>query len=115
MAIDLLAYAVMGNHLHLVVRLRPDVVAGWDQLPLMRHAFAILPIRSGPGLQPLAVTAVVLELASMRATNRDWPSSVSCLSSPSWLLRLVNQETARRANQEDGSTGHFRKKPLHQR
>ena len=28
--IDLLAHAVMENHLHLVIRLRPDVVAGWS-------------------------------------------------------------------------------------
>jgi hypothetical protein len=29
------------------------------------------------------------------------------LSSPSWLLRVVKQEVSRRANTEDGCTGHF--------
>ena len=32
MGIDLLAYSIMGNHLHLVVRLRPDVHS-WDPIP----------------------------------------------------------------------------------
>ena len=30
MAIDMLGYSVMGNHLHLVVRVRTDVAAAWD-------------------------------------------------------------------------------------
>lgn len=105
MGIDLLAYAVMSNHLHLVIRLRPDVVAGWNQLQVARHALAILPIRSGPGLEPLAVTAAVLE---RYAGNEPWLAQQrQRLSSPSWLLRLVKQEIARRANLEDGCTGHF--------
>ncbi|MFN9048687.1 MAG: hypothetical protein ACK5YC_11245, partial [Planctomyces sp.] len=33
-AVEILSYAVMDNHLHLVVRTRPDLAAGWspDQL-----------------------------------------------------------------------------------
>lgn len=34
----------MGNHLYLIVRLGPDVVADWSQLQVARHAFAMLPI-----------------------------------------------------------------------
>ena len=51
----------MGNHLHLVIRLRPDVVAGWSEAEVARHALAILPVRSGPGLEPLRVTPAVLD------------------------------------------------------
>lgn len=105
MGIDLLAYAVMGNHLHLVIRLRPDVVASWSEAEVARHALAILPVRSGPGLEPLRVTSAVLE---RYAGNARWVSQQRArLSSPSWLLRLVKQEIARRANAEDDCTGHF--------
>jgi hypothetical protein len=38
MGIDLLAYAIMGHHLHLVVRLRPDIVAAWTPSECARHA-----------------------------------------------------------------------------
>ncbi len=105
MGIDLLAYAVMGNHLHLVIRLRPDVVAGWNDAEVARHALAILPVRSGPGLEPLRVTPAVLD---RYAGNSRWVSQQRArLCSPSWLLRLVKQEIARRANAEDDCTGHF--------
>jgi hypothetical protein len=105
MGIDLLAYAVMGNHLHLVIRLRPDVVAGWSEAEVARHALAILPVRSGPGLEPLRVTPAVLE---RYASNASWVlQQRGRLCSPSWLFRLVKQEIARRANAEDGCTGHF--------
>jgi REP element-mobilizing transposase RayT len=105
MGLDLLGYAVMGNHLHLVVRLRPDVVAGWSDAEVARHALAVLPVRSGPGLEPLAVTpALVARYAGQGAWIAEQRKR---LSSPSWLLRLVKQEVARRANQEDGCTGHF--------
>ena len=105
MGIDLLAYAVMGNHLHLVIRLRPDVVAGWSEAEVARHALAILPVRSGPGLEPLRVTPAVLE---RYVGNSRWVSQQRArLCSPSWLLRLVKQEIARRANAEDDCTGHF--------
>ncbi len=105
MGIDLLAYAVMGNHLHLVIRLRPDVVADWSAAEVALHALAILPVRSGPGLEPLRVTPAVKE---RYAANSRWVSQQRArLCSPSWLLRLVKQEIARRANAEDDCTGHF--------
>ena len=105
MGIDLLAYSIMGNHLHLVVRLRPDVVAGWPAQEVARHAFAVLPVRSGPGIEPLTVTPAVID---RYADNARWVTEQRIrLSSPSWLMRLVKQEVSRRANAEDGCTGHF--------
>lgn len=105
MGIDLLAYAIMGNHVHLVVRLRPDTVAEWDAREVARHALAVLPIRSGPALEPLTVTPAVVD---RYADNARWVAQQRMrLSSPSWLLRLVKQEVSRRANAEDGCTGHF--------
>ena len=105
MGIDLLAYSIMGNHLHLVVRLRPDVVADWSAIELARHALAVLPVRSGPGLEPLSVRS---GLIARYADNGKWLAQQRTrLSSPSWLLRLVKQEVSRRANAEDGCTGHF--------
>jgi len=105
MGIDLLGYAIMGNHLHLVVRLRPDLVQGWSEAEVARHALAVLPVRSGPGLEPLRVTS---ELVERYAGNKTWlKKQRQRLSSPSWLLRLVKQEVARRANAEDEVAGHF--------
>jgi REP element-mobilizing transposase RayT len=105
MGIDLLAYAIMGNHVHLVVRLRPETVAAWDAREVARRALAVLPIRSGPALEPLTVTPAMV---NRYAGNARWVAQQrKRLSTPSWLLRLVKQEVSRRANAEDGCTGHF--------
>ena len=41
LAVDLLGYALMGNHLHLVVRTRPDVAKGWDAAEVRRRLAAM--------------------------------------------------------------------------
>ena len=90
----------MGNQLHLVVRLRPDVVAAWSPIDVSRHALAVLPIRSGPALEPLTVTPTVID---RNAGDARWLAEQRArLSSPGWLQRLVKQEVSRRANAEDG-------------
>ena len=105
MAIDLLGYSVMGNHLHLIVRVRPDVAAQWDAVSVARHAFAVLPPRSGPALEPPTVTAALVD---RYAGNASWVTQQRTrLSSASCLLRLVKQKIARRANGKGGCTGHF--------
>jgi len=39
--IDLLGYAILSNHFHLILRTRPDVVATWDDRKLKRgHTFS---------------------------------------------------------------------------
>ena len=37
MGIDLLCYAILSNHFHLVLRSRPDVVAAWDNTEVARR------------------------------------------------------------------------------
>ena len=61
MGIDLLAYSIMGNHFHFVVRLRPDVVAGWPAQEVARHALSVFPVRSGPSLELLTVNPAVVD------------------------------------------------------
>ncbi len=43
--IDLLAFACLANHLHLVLRSRPDVVATWDDTEVARRWWALCPKR----------------------------------------------------------------------
>jgi hypothetical protein len=87
MGIDVLAYAIMGNHVHLVVRVRADVVELWDNLTVARHALAVLPVRSGPGLEPLAVTTELVERyaddGKWLAEQRERLSSCLLYTSPS--------------------------------
>ena len=43
--IDLLAYAVLSNHFHLILRTRPDVVATWDDTEVARRWLMLCPHR----------------------------------------------------------------------
>ncbi len=50
-AVDLLGYAVMSNHVHLVLRSRPDVAASWSVGQVVRDGLAVMPLRTGIGDQ----------------------------------------------------------------
>jgi len=43
--IDLLCYAILSNHFHLVLRSRPDVVAAWDDSEVARRWMRLCPKR----------------------------------------------------------------------
>lgn len=104
-AVDLLGYAVMSNHVHLVLRSRPDVGHSWSADRVAREGMSIMPLRSGSGDEKLAVTD---QLIAQQIRNRDWVDEYRArLSSISWLMRLIKQRISRRANREDGCTGHF--------
>jgi hypothetical protein len=104
-AIDLLGYAIMSNHLHLVLRSRPDQAAAWSPEYVACQGMAVMPIRTGIADGKLPVTNALVDRMSQQA---DWVSEYrDRLASISWLMRLVKQRVARRANVEDGCTGHF--------
>ena len=44
MAIDVLDYAVLDNHLHFVLRSRPDIVSGWSDEEVARRWWYVCPI-----------------------------------------------------------------------
>ena len=43
--IDLLCQAIMSNHIHLVLRSRPDVVKEWDNTEVARRWLMLCPMR----------------------------------------------------------------------
>ena len=109
-AIDVCAYAVMGNHYHLVVKLCPnqfDALSDADILErwccLFKGPLLIQRLRDG---EPLT--------AAERATVSDivnvWRKKLASLS---WFMRCLNQPIARQANQEDGCTGKFWESRFH--
>lgn len=102
--IELCAYAVMSNHYHLVVKLKPegsddgsddDVLDRWTALfrgPLLVQRYLAGQALSG---------AEQGTLREMTAVFRKR------LTSLSWFMKCLNEPIARKANAEDGCTGHF--------
>ncbi len=43
--VDVLGFAILSNHLHVVLRNRPDVVAGWSDVEVARRWWNLFPKR----------------------------------------------------------------------
>lgn len=103
-AVDVLTYAVMSNHLHLVLRNRPDVVAAWSD----RDA-AVRWLRVFPGRRLDEQLAEPTDTdVKMLVGNADRMKEVrSRLSDISWFMRALSEPIARMANRQDECTGSF--------
>jgi REP element-mobilizing transposase RayT len=103
-AIDVLGFAVMRNHIHLIVRNRPDVKAGWSDHDAARRWWNLFPLRNENG-RPAEPQE--WELSMITANPERLAEARARLSSISWFMRCLAEPIARWANREDGCTGRF--------
>jgi putative transposase len=103
-AIDVLSYAVMSNHLHIVVRTDPERVGGWTAGEVAARWAAAHPRVARDG-SPIAWSPS--EIAA-QAADPGWVAEARLrLRSLSWFMKNVKERLARRANRDEGCTGHF--------
>ena len=103
--VEVCEYAVMSNHLHLVLRNRPDLVREWSNAEVALRWRKIFPRRSeltGELVEPderdvAMLTADADRLTALRAR----------LASLSWFMRCLCEWVARAANLEEGAGGRF--------
>ena len=102
--IDVCAYAVMSNHVHLVLYIDADalkalsveeVIERWCLL--YRGPAVIQKYRQNDELNDI-------EQAAVSEITETWRARLGDLS---WYMRCLNEYIARRANEEDGCTGRF--------
>lgn len=103
--IDLLCFAILSNHMHLVFRSRPDIVQEWDDTEVARRWLMICPIRKDQNGQ--AEEPNDFELNTIRNNKVKLIAVRNRLSDISWWMRLLSQTIAQRANKEDGEIGKF--------
>ncbi|TWT69596.1 transposase [Crateriforma conspicua] len=102
--IDVLSYAIMSNHLHLILRNRPDVVASWAD-----EEAAIRWLKVFPGRRLEEHLGEPTE-AEVQRLCRDKPRLQEIrnrLSDISWFMRALAEPIARMANRQDDCTGRF--------
>ena len=103
-AVGLYAYAVMSNHVHLVVYLDPLAVDRWSAGEVAERWLRLFPVRDN-GEVDIDACHLRTQVIAMDAER------VACyrnrLSSLSWFMRCLSEPIARRANREDGCTGRF--------
>jgi len=102
--IDVLTYAVMSNHIHLILRNRPDVVAQWSD-----EQVAIRWLRVFPGRRLEEHLAEPTQNDVQMLVNQ--PERLALirqrLSDISWFMRALSEPIARMANRQEECTGRF--------
>jgi REP element-mobilizing transposase RayT len=103
-AVDVCAYAVMSNHVHVVLHVDEDLAVGWtlDQVigrwhGLFNGSFLSQRYSRGESLGRAELTALHQQVAVWRERLQDI----------SWYMRCLNEAIARQANREDNCTGRF--------
>lgn len=102
--IDVLTYAILSNHLHIVARTRPDVVREWSDKEVALRWLRIFPgCRIDEQLADPTTNAV-----DTLANNPERIKQIRVrLSDPSWFMKALCEPIARLANFQDKVTGHF--------
>ncbi len=102
--LDILTYAILSNHLHVVVRSRPDVVASWSE---RQAALRWLQIFPGKRIDEQLGDPTTHDVETL-ANNPERMALVRRrLSDVSWFMRALSEPIARLANRQDKCTGSF--------
>jgi REP element-mobilizing transposase RayT len=98
-AVEVLAYAVMSNHSHFVLWVRPSVAAEWSAEEVALRWLGLFGKRvDGPTEQDVQQAVANAERIEL------WRGR---LGDVSWFMRCLNEWLARKANAEDECTGRF--------
>ncbi len=103
-SVSVLAYAVMSNHLHVVVRVDPGAAMSWHDQEVAERWVRLFPATRAGEIDVEGCRRRVTALSE--ATER---LSVlrERLGSLSWFMRCLSEPLARLSNREDGCTGRF--------
>ena len=104
-AIDVLSFAVLSNHLHVVVRTRPDVVKTWSDDEVALRWWRLFPQRRDESRA--AAEPTEFELNAIRNDTSGLKEKRRRLKDISWFMRCLAEPIARRGNKDDNVTGRF--------
>jgi len=102
--IDILSYAILSNHLHVILRNRPDVLA-----KLSDEEVAIRWLRVFPGrrMEEQLAEPSQTDVQRILADPDHLAKIRTRLSDISWFMRALAEPIARMANSQDKCTGRF--------
>lgn len=102
--VDILTYAILSNHMHLVVRTRPDVVRAWTDDEVALRWLRIFP---GKRFDEQLAEPTTLDVRALAGDMERIAVLRTRLSDPSWFMRALSEPIARLANRQDECTGSF--------
>lgn len=102
--LDILSYAVLSNHLHLILRNRPDVVASWSDQEVAIRWLKVFP---GRRMEEHLAEPTEHEVKTLAGDAERITEIRQRLSDISWFMRSLAEPIARMANRQDECTGRF--------
>lgn len=104
-AFEIMTYSVMSNHLHTVVRNRPDLADKWSAKEVAWRWWQLYPKRRNKDGTPAAMTDKDLKMMTSDPHQVEvWRERLKDIS---WLMKSLAEPIARLSNAEDGVTGRF--------
>ncbi|MEZ5599226.1 MAG: transposase [Pseudomonadales bacterium] len=104
-SVDLYAYSIMDNHFHMVVYYDPNESNRWSDDEVADRWLSLCPVRLADGT--IDVVAQAVKRSVLIEDNDALAHARRQLGSLSMFMKFLKQPIARRANAEDGCTGHF--------
>jgi hypothetical protein len=97
-------FSVMENHLHVLLRLDPDVAQAWSDDEVVRRWGRLFPPRD-KSRQPMPVTDHWIQ---SRLGDAHWVETArERLQSLSWFMKCLKEPLSRLANRQDRTRGAF--------
>ena len=102
--IDVLTYAILSNHLHIVIRTRPDIVANWSDAEVALRWLRVFP---GRRIDEQLAEPTTNDVETLAHNAQRIQEIRTRLTNPSWFMKALCEPIARLANKQDEATGHF--------
>jgi len=93
------AFALMANHVHLVVVVLPDLIRQLSDEEIVKRWLQLYPSRSEEHVEERRAEMLADPARLIELRNR--------LGSLSWFIKCLNEHIARTATKEDDAKGHF--------
>jgi hypothetical protein len=104
-AIDHLNFAILGNHLHALLRNRPDIRDAWSNEEVVRRWWQLFPKRRDEDGMPAELKPEELEAF---LADQSWVDERRRrLGDISWFMRCLGEHIANRANDEEEISSRF--------
>src|ERR1700730_5707548 len=103
-AVSVGGFSVLDNHLHVLVRLDPDVASGWSDVEVVRRWGRLFPQRD-KSRQPVPISN---DWVQGRLNDTAWVAKARArLQSLSWFMKCLKEPLSRLANRQDQTRGAF--------
>lgn len=103
-AIDVIAYTIMCNHAHQILRSRPDVAKTWTAEEVAFRWLCLSPKYDKYGNAKPPRQSQIRAIAANRKRVEELRTRLSDIS---WWMRYYSHHMAVHCNREDGTRGHF--------